>query len=264
MMLALQFLTILPFGSSRRVEDAEIGSSSSWFVPAGLLQGLVLVLTDYLLAAIFHPDLVIALVILVLVLSNGGFHLDGLADTFDALSVKTTGDIKSDMEKRLSVMKDSAVGPVGAAAIVFSLALKYLAIKNISHFPDMTYYSLLFMPIASKWTVVAGMFQGRSARQNGLGSVFIRETRGKEMIVSTAIFFSLILLISLLFDKYAPENLFFFSLVALFFLYLFSRLWVLISDKKFGGLTGDTLGALIEFADIIFLFMVIVWSRLFT
>jgi len=266
MMLAFQFLTTLPFGSSQKVADEEIGGSSAWFVPVGFLQGVLLVLADYLLTTIFHPDLVIALVILILVLSNGGFHLDGLADTFDGLAIKSNGETEADRERRLTVMKEGTTGPAGAAAIVFALALKYLAIKNISNFPYFTYYSsLLFMPMASKWTVVACMFQGNPARLNGLGAVFIRGTGGKEMIISTMIFFFMLLLVPLSFGKYAPDDsLFLFSLAALFFLYLLSRIWVIISERKFGGLTGDILGALSEFAEIIFLFMVITWSRLFT
>ena len=33
--------------------------------------------------------------------------------------------------------------------------------------------------------------------------------------------------------------------------------------RKFGGLTGDTLGAISEIAEITFLLLVITWSRLF-
>ena len=65
----------------------------------GLLQGILLVLTDYVSGIFFHQDLVIAIVLLMLVLSNGGFHLDGLADTFDAIAVKSSGDFEKDKEK---------------------------------------------------------------------------------------------------------------------------------------------------------------------
>ena len=107
-----------------------------------------------------------------LVLSNGGFHLDGLADTFDALAAK------GDREKKLSVMKDGTIGPVGVIAVFFSLLIKYLAIKNLTLFPLFTLYSsLLFMPAISKLAMVISMFYGKSARADGLGRLFIQNIR---------------------------------------------------------------------------------------
>ena len=113
--------------------EADIPKSSSYFVMVGLVQGALLAATAlWQQGSVFDPGLTAGITLFVLVLSNGGFHLDGLADTFDALAAK------GDREKKLSVMKDGTIGPVGVIAIFFSLLIKYLAIKNLTIFPLFT------------------------------------------------------------------------------------------------------------------------------
>ncbi|MEJ2697108.1 MAG: adenosylcobinamide-GDP ribazoletransferase, partial [Candidatus Sulfobium sp.] len=174
LLTAFQFLTVIPVGAGIAADDADIAKSSALFVPVGLAQGILLVAADKALGVVFQPGLAIALVLLVLVLTNGGFHLDGLADTFDALASKSTGDASKDMEKKLSIMRDGTAGPIGVTTIVFSLGLKYLALVDISGFSSSAcYFSLFLMPMMSKWTMVASMYLGRPARQDGLGRLFV-------------------------------------------------------------------------------------------
>lgn len=258
LLLAIQFLTIIPIRMNISVSEADIARSSSAFVVVGLFQGLLLIATDYVFGMVFHPDLVIGIILLVLVLSNGGFHLDGLADTFDAIAAR------EDKEKKLLIMKDGTTGPIGVIAIVFSLAIKYLALKNLSHFLTFTYYlSLFLMPILSKWAMVIAMFYGKPARENGLGRIFINRIGLKEIAVSTSILLLWLVLPLILFSQYVSKSQYIFYTVLLLVLYIFSRVWVNFFDKKFCGLTGDTLGAISEITEIIFLLMVITWSRLF-
>ena len=99
MLIAFQFLTLIPVKSRMTVNEDDIAKSASVFVIVGFIQGILLITADYVSGIFFHQDLVIAIVLLMLVLSNGGFHLDGLADTFDAIAVKSSGDFKKDKEK---------------------------------------------------------------------------------------------------------------------------------------------------------------------
>ena len=80
-----------------------------------LILSLALAAAAVLLDALFHPGLSTALVLLLYVLSSGGFHLDGVADTFDALAAK------GDRERKLDIMKGGTNGAVGMAAVVFVL-----------------------------------------------------------------------------------------------------------------------------------------------
>jgi adenosylcobinamide-GDP ribazoletransferase len=272
LLLAFQFLTIIPIKcrgmachAPTAVNEADIVKSSSAFVIVGLIQGILLGVTDYISGMVFHPDLVTGIVLLVLVLSNGGFHLDGLADTFDAIAAKSTGNIDIDREKRLSIMKDSAIGPIGVIAIVFSLALKYLSLKNLSHFSTFTYYSsLLLMPALSKWTMVISMLYGKPSREDGLGRIFINRIRGKDVVISTLILFSVLILLQVFFSYYIPGGQYIFYAVFLVTMYFLCRAWIHFFYKKFGGLTGDTLGAISEVTELAFLLMVVAWSHIFS
>lgn len=263
LVLALQFLTIIPVRTNMAVTEKDIPRSASAFVIVGIIQGILLIIADYIGVMLFQHDLVIGLMLLALVLSNGGFHLDGLADTFDALAIKSSGNPGIDREKRFSVMKDAAAGPIGVIAIIFALAIKYLSLKNISHLPYFTYYSsLMLMPVLSKWTMVVSMFHGRPARKDGLGRIFIDGVGFKEVAVSTLMLLILLASVQLLFIRQAPNNLYIFYSGVVAAMYILSRVCIKFFDNKFGGLNGDMLGAISEITEAIFLLTVIVWSRL--
>ncbi len=263
-LIALQFLTIIPIRVKTTYSESDIARSSYAFIFVGLLQGVLLIAASFAFNYVFHEELAIALMLLLLIILNGGFHLDGLSDTFDALSVKSSGDAAHDRQKRLAVMKDSTAGPIGITAIIFILALKYLSLKGISHMSYYTYYStLLFMPMISKWTMLTAMFHGSSARSDGLGKIFIDSVKGKEFAFTTMILIITLVVFQIIFIRFAPENQYFFNIVLLIFLYLSIWRWIKLCADKFGGLTGDTLGALSELTELIFLLMVIVWSRLY-
>jgi adenosylcobinamide-GDP ribazoletransferase len=261
-LIALQFLTILPVKHKMTVNTADIAKSSSFFVVVGLLQGMMLIATDYIAGRVFHPDLVTGIVLLVYVVSNGGFHLDGLADTFDAIAAKSDGNPDADKQRRLSVLKDPSTGPAGVTAILFSLGLKYLSLNSLANFLPFTYYSsLLFLPVIPKWTMVISMYHGKRARENGLGSLFIHKIGLKEVALSTMILSLLFVLPQLFFSDYIPDNQYIFYIVLLTTMYFLCRAWIQFFHKRFGGLTGDMLGAVSEMTEVTFLLMVILWSR---
>lgn len=263
-MIALQFLTIIPIKIKTTYEESDIAKSSSAFIFVGFLQGLLLIAVYLGLNMILHEELVIALMLLFLVFINGGFHLDGLSDTFDALSIKSSGDIEKDRQKRLSIMKDSSAGPIGITAIIFVFALKYLSLKGITHMSYFTLFStLFFMPVISKWTMVTAMFYGTSARKNGLGRIFIEGVRGREFAITTIVLIISLTAFHIIFSRFAPETQYIFNIVLLITMYLFAHFWIRLCNNKFGGLTGDNLGALSELSELTFLFLVIIWSRLY-
>ena len=257
-LVALQFLTIIPIRKGMRITEEDISGSSSFFVMVGLLQGALLAAVAYVSGRVFDAGLSAGVVLLVYVLSNGGFHLDGLADTFDALASK------GDSGEKLSVMRDSAIGPIGAISVFFSLLIKYLAIKNLAILPPFTVYSsLLFMPAFSKLALVISMFHGKSARTDGLGSLFIEKVRVTQVLYNISALFLAIIAAQGLFSNYAAVGQYMFYAMALLSVYFLCLISAGMFGRKFGGLTGDTLGATGEIADITFLLLVIVWSRLF-
>lgn len=272
-LLAFQFLTILPVRVNGDVSEKEIAQSAAFFPLAGAFQGLLGVLSAMLFLKIFSPEIAAGLIISILIMSNGGFHLDGLADTFDALSVKSTGDRETDIEKRLVVMKDSTTGAIGVVAIVSVILLKCLFISslltNLSN-PSLcvrgvTVYSMLFlMPVFSKWIMVIAMHHGTSARQDGLGRIFLNNVKINTVVFSSLLVIVLYILIAelhLLRVYRTGSVTLFIALFAL--LYIFGFMTVKFCNKKFNGLTGDNLGALSEISEILFLMVITVWSQHF-
>ena len=240
------------------VSEKEIGGASAFFPLTGLVQGLLLCVTAFLFLNVFPPELTNGFLILVLVITNGGFHLDGLADTFDAIA------LRGDREKKLAVMKDSTTGPIGVIAIVLAVLLKYLLL-NVLFLNSSTiayYSSLILMPVFSRWVMVPTIFHSKSARQDGLGKIFIENTGLRELIIATFLTLLFIMLTALIGNK-INNSTFHFSLFTFHFslillvLYVFSLVAVWFSNKRFGGMTGDTFGAVSEISEILFLIIIL-------
>ncbi|MEO6278050.1 adenosylcobinamide-GDP ribazoletransferase [Roseateles sp.] len=116
-LVALQFLTRLPVRLSR-FEPGWLNDCVRHFPLVGALVGAVgaavLVGASHLWPAWAAAVLALAATVAL----TGGFHEDGLADTFDALG----GVVPRD--KALAIMKDSRIGSYGALALGLSLLLR--------------------------------------------------------------------------------------------------------------------------------------------
>jgi adenosylcobinamide-GDP ribazoletransferase len=266
LLLAFQFLTIVPVRVKGTFSEREIAHSAAFFPLTGAFQGLLAVLSAVLFLKIFPSEVVAGLIILILIMSNGGFHLDGLADTFDAIAVKSTGNAEQDIEKRLAVMKDSTTGAIGVVAIVSAILLKFLFISSLfTNSSIFTVCSMLFlMPVFSKWIMVTAMHHGTSARQNGLGRIFLNNVNMSTVVFSSLLVIVLYILVAELhlLKVYGTGSIT--LLITLFaILYMFSFMAVRFCNKRFNGLTGDNLGAMSEISEILFLMVITIWLRHF-
>ncbi len=264
LLLAFQFLTVFPVKVKGDVSENDLVSSTAFFPAAGAFQGLVLAGTALGGTKIFQPEVVAGLVISVYLLMSGGFDMDGLMDTFDALAVRSTGDEERDREKRLSVMKDSTVGAMGAMAMAMVLLLKFLLLNSLFHtVPLDTAVSLLFlMPVFSKWVTVPAMYHGIPARRDGLGRIFLDRVGLAHVFVSTLVLsiFCLASAALYLYKAYAVGSIEMLITLSLS-LYLLSLIAARFFLRKFGGLTGDNFGALSEISEILYLLEISVWLR---
>jgi adenosylcobinamide-GDP ribazoletransferase len=257
-LLAFQFLTIIPVKKMYNVSDGEAGSSSALFPLVGAFQGALLTFSSMLCMQVFPAELANGLLVLLMAIMTAGLHLDGLADTFDAIASR------KDKEEKLAIMKDSAVGPCGVISIVLVILLKYLSFNALFFSASgVTYYSSLFlMPVFSRWAMVASIFHTKSARQEGLGKIFIDHTGTKELMSAALLTFMLSVVILIISNKVIGADLqssFFVTAFAV--LYIFCLIVVWFSKKIFGGMTGDTFGAVAELSEIIFLITVIICSQ---
>jgi adenosylcobinamide-GDP ribazoletransferase len=123
--IALQFLTCFPISLEPPPAGREVGLSLLWYPAVGLLLGLLLWGTAVLLSPVAIP-LAASIVVAVWVFSTGALHLDGLADTVDAWAGG-----RGERERTLAIMKDPHSGPVGVAAVVCLLLLKFGALSAL-------------------------------------------------------------------------------------------------------------------------------------
>ena len=263
-LLAFQFCTIVPVNVSGDVTEQDVGASAAFFPVVGAFQGLVVAMAAFLLIKVAPPDVVAALALLCYILTDGGFDLDGLADTFDALAVRSSGDVERDREKRLSVMKDSATGAIGVIALIMTLLLKFVLMgRLLSDFSVPTACILFFlMAIFSKWINVPVMYHSVSARKDGLGKIFIEHAGLGSIALSTAIVVILIASAAVL-NPVGGSSVNLVALCACFCagVYLLGLLVIKFLAKKFGGLTGDHFGALTEVCELLFLLVAYLWLQ---
>lgn len=108
---AVSFLTI--FGRGRPPTE----SSKYWFFVAGIIVALVTAGAWKLLGGFPAHIVVGAVVVLVIVISTGAIHFDGLADASDGLLAHL------DTSKRFEVMSGPEVGTFGIVSVVLALLL---------------------------------------------------------------------------------------------------------------------------------------------
>jgi adenosylcobinamide-GDP ribazoletransferase len=121
---AVQFLTILPIPVGG-VTDADLAAMPAFFPAVGLGLGLVLWGLDRLLV-FWDPLLRAAVLVTAYTGVTGGLHLDGLMDTFDAWGSRRPA------AEALRVMKDSRLGASGALAGILALLLKVAAWASLA------------------------------------------------------------------------------------------------------------------------------------
>jgi adenosylcobinamide-GDP ribazoletransferase len=196
--------------------------------------------------------------LLALAVFTGGLHMDGLSDTIDGLSAQGAS------ERKLNAMRDPSAGPLGAASIVFVLLIKYLSIRSLE---DLSYFglfgTLVFMPLMGRWAIVVAMAAGRPAQSDGLGRVYLGRL-GMWRLAGAAIVAALcITAVAALLRDYAPSGAYWFLFLSVVLVSIAALVLNLAFNRRFGGQSGDTLGASCETAEMIFLLGALAWSRFF-
>lgn len=251
---AFQFLTIIPIRTGGHASTDDLRWSAAFFPLVGFFQGLLLAAVAFLLVKVLSPSLTAALIIMIYVAINGGFHQDGLSDTFDALSVKSTGNREQDRQKRLAVMRDSTSGPVGITAIALFLLLKYTLLKEVLEMPA---YGLnpviMLMPMISAWSMAMMMPGAKSARNDGLGKIFLGRVHAGHITLACVLILVLsgiICLAGYVACPFAMRNFVIYFLTAALASLLAGYGMRALFNTRFGGLTGDNLGCIHEISEI--------------
>jgi adenosylcobinamide-GDP ribazoletransferase len=228
LIIALQFLTIFPWPKIHEVSAQQVGQSCVFFPLVGLLLGLTMLAFDSLLKSHLPPVfLSIGLVLLMIVMTRG-FHLDGLADTFDGLGAR------GGKKEALSAMKDSHTGVFGLLAMFIVLTLKFNSFQLLR---DLRPQALLLAPVLGRWAMLVLAYRSESAAE-GLGRNLINCMRYKHLLVGTVI-----AAVSSIIIAGALAVWIALSVLA------FTRGAKSYFHRRLGGLTGDICGAVAELSE---------------
>jgi adenosylcobinamide-GDP ribazoletransferase len=118
------FLTRLPIGRFVDVDARAVAAAAPLYPAVGAALGAVAGLVERGLSPWLPPFIVAALLTSLLAGLTGAMHLDGLADTADALGGRSRED-------SLRIMRDHVVGAFGASALVLALVLKVAVVAAL-------------------------------------------------------------------------------------------------------------------------------------
>lgn len=248
---AFSLLTIVPV-MAKDIDEEILRRSIVFFPLVGAFIGAVSTAVANALLHFVPSDVSAAVYVLCLILPTGGFHIDGLSDTFDALALKGIGDPVKDRQKRLCILREGKQGPIGCLSTVVDLLLKYVLSKEL--IASSAFSPLFFSPVFSRFCLVWACYFGRPARKEGLGQILVGKVNGTQFLTSLLVTVGFILASGTSRPLAFLLTLFgFFVLSSFFFLRLF--------NYKFGGLTGDTLGSVNEFSEVLSLFLSLLLMR---
>jgi adenosylcobinamide-GDP ribazoletransferase len=210
------------------------------FVGAGV--GLAAGLVFAIVRGIGGPGwLAAALAVGASALITRALHEDGLADTADGL-----GPHGLDTPRRLEIMRDSRNGTFGVLALALSALIKVACLAELS---GSTGLAVLIATHALSRAVLAYPLLAFSpVRDNGLGALAGKPSDTDVWLsvgIGTAIAFVLLLGHGFFVSILAP--------LAVMATTWFAARWI---AQKIGGYTGDTLGAIEQKAEIVFLVVV--------
>lgn len=241
LLTAVRYLTVLPISRRAHAGLEELGAAAPWFPVVGGALGLVLAAVNVLAGRVFGPLLAALLTVTAWKLLTGGLHLDGLADCLDGLAGR-------DPAARLAIMHDSRIGAFGAMGLILFLLLELAAVSELP--PAARWRALVAAPAAARATpaLLARLF--RPARATGQGAAF-RAGLGRAAAPA-----ALVLALGVAVAALGGPGVVALAAAAGGALAVGAFL-----ARRFGGVTGDVLGAGIEVAELAFLLAVAAWTH---
>jgi len=233
-LLAAGFLTRFPVPSVVH-EDRSL-ARAGWAFPlvglvVGAAGGAVFALADRLGLPMLACGL---LAVATTMLITGALHEDGLADSADGLG-------GGDAESALAIMRDSRVGVFGVLALILTVGLRAAALAGIAD------RAFAFAALVAAHAVSRGLLPGvmlwlDPARADGLGAEAGRPTPA---VAAAAGAIGLVMAMLALGRGR--------GLVAALIAAAAAALVARLARRRFGGYTGDVLGAIQQFGEVVML-----------
>lgn len=251
--IAVGFFTRIPIKNIPDFQQHWLNQASRYYGLVGLMVGIVGASVWFASNTLWPSSIAILLSMIATIILTGGFHEDGLADTWDGFGGGWT------LEQKLTIMKDSRVGTYGSLALILSLFLKYqllialVEFGNISlptfgfDFPFINELSLIIIALLcghslSRVLAVSLIFNQRYVRDIDSSKVkpMTEQQSSTEIII--------LLLTGLIPLALLPLGA---AVLLIAVLLLTRKLLVLWYNKQLGGYTGDLLGQAQQISELI-------------
>ncbi len=227
-LLMLCFFTRLPFGKKVQYSHARFVGGLKFFPLTGLITGILMSIPFFLPLNASYRAL---LVLLAYIFLTGGIHLDGLSDAIDGLLSHRS------KERMLEIMRDSRIGAYGALSLILYVLTFYVSAQSL------TFEWIVLMPFIGKTMGLFSASLSDYARDDeGMGRAFIATLKPIKGYAHA--------LIALAVSLYVLGTQ---GLVALLLVLLATVYVTRTCKQKIGGMTGDTIGMVIEVTQLIFL-----------
>ncbi len=226
-LLSLQFLTVIKVAPGLHADRGEFSSSLAFFPLVGLILGSLAAGFDWAARGLWPPSLCGVLDVAWLAFLTGGLHLCGLAHAFDAVG---SG---ADRQRALEIMQGSS-GASGGLAIVVVLMVKSAAVIELSRHAAWQWFMLV--PCLSRLGInVLGSFSRYAGNDAAPGAGFAGRVFLRYLPMAAAS---------------AAAAAWILGHLSGMVVLVLSVLWclpvALWCRHRFGGISGDILGAHVE------------------
>ena len=136
---AFKSLTVWGCFASAKPAPETIGKAAGYFPYVGLVLGLLLALTNYLLAPYLDAEILNLILIALLIAITGAQHLNGVKNTFDALAANDGRENET----------------LGFAAVVLVILFKSAAADSMD---EKLTLSLLLTVVLARWALVIFLY----------------------------------------------------------------------------------------------------------
>lgn len=221
---ALSFLTIIP---TKSYDIIYIARNMYLFPLIGLIIGLGIGLLSFLLFSVVEGFLLGFLITATIVGITGLHHSDALSDLADGLM--SQGSI----EDKHKVMSDPRNGTAGTVVLIFYIIGMIILVSYIDQKAKLLSV-IIIAEVLSKYSMVLQCYLGKSAWK-GMNTLFVKEMKNKKKFLVS----NLIVVVSVLTFGFN----FYYMMASIITMVSVSITLLLIANRSFGGISGDTIGA---------------------
>jgi len=221
---ALSFLTIIP---TKSYDIIYVARNMYLFPLIGLLIGLGIGSLSFLLFSYIEGFLLGFLITATIVGITGLHHSDALSDLADGLMAQGS------IEDKHKVMADPRNGTAGSVVLIFYIIGMIILISYIDEKTKLLSV-IVIAEVLSKYSMVLQCYLGKSAWK-GMNTLFIKEMKNnKKFLISSLIFVASITTFGFNF---------YYTIASVIIMVSVSLTLLLIANRSFGGISGDTIGA---------------------